>query len=65
MARSAYREAVTAFEQALVALEHLPESRSRHEQAIDIRLDLRMALRPLGDFARLLALLHEVSLLRC
>ena len=53
MARSAYREAVTAFEQALMALEHLPESRARHEQAIDIRLDLRSALLPLGEEARM------------
>jgi tetratricopeptide (TPR) repeat protein len=53
MARSAYREAVSAFEQALVALQHLPESRARHEQAIDIRLDLRSALLPLGDHARM------------
>ena len=53
MARSAYREAVTAFEQALVALQHLPESRARHEQAIDIRLDLRSALLPLGEEARM------------
>jgi class 3 adenylate cyclase/tetratricopeptide (TPR) repeat protein len=53
MARSAYREAVTAFEQTLVAMEHLPESRARHEQAIDIRLDLRGALLPLGEHARM------------
>ena len=53
MARSAYREAVTAFEQALVALQQLPESRARHEQAIDIRLDLRSALLPLGEDARM------------
>jgi class 3 adenylate cyclase/tetratricopeptide (TPR) repeat protein len=53
MARSAYREAVTAFEQTLVALEHLPESRARQEQVIDIRLDLRSALLPLGEEARI------------
>ena len=53
MARSAYREAVAAFEQALMALQHLPQSRARHEQAIDIRLDLRSALLPLGDHARM------------
>jgi class 3 adenylate cyclase/tetratricopeptide (TPR) repeat protein len=53
LARSAYREAVTAFEQALGALQHLPESRARHEQAIDIRLDLRSALLPLGEYARM------------
>jgi predicted ATPase len=63
MARSAYREAATAFEQALVALEHLPESRARHEQAIDIRLDLRTALFPSGDFRRILVTLREAEAL--
>jgi predicted ATPase len=42
--RSAYREAVACFEQALSALQHLPESRSTLEQAIDLRFDLRNAL---------------------
>ena len=44
LARSALREAVAYFEQALSALEHLPEQRDRREQAIDLRLDLRNAL---------------------
>ena len=44
LARSANREAVACFEQALVALQHLPERRDTHEQAIDLRLDLRTAL---------------------
>ena len=44
MARSAYREAVGYFEQALEALPHLPETRDTREQAIDLRLALRMAL---------------------
>ena len=48
-ARSAYREAVVCFEQALAALEHLPESRATTEQAIDLRLSLRTALNPLGE----------------
>jgi predicted ATPase len=47
--RSAYREAVVCFEQALVALEHLPDSRAATEQAIDIRLGLRTALNLLGE----------------
>jgi tetratricopeptide (TPR) repeat protein len=47
-ARSAYREAVVCFEQALVALEHLPDSRAATEQAIDLRLGLRTALNALG-----------------
>jgi tetratricopeptide (TPR) repeat protein len=46
---SAHREAVTCFEQALLALEHLPASRPRDEEAIDIRFDLRNALVPLGE----------------
>ncbi len=39
-ARSAYREAVAYFEQALSALEHLPDSRETLEQALDIRVGL-------------------------
>jgi predicted ATPase len=38
--RSATQEAIAYFEQALEALEHLPESRPRIEKAIDIRVDL-------------------------
>ena len=44
MARSAHREAVAYFEQALSALSHLPERRDTREQAIDLRLALRSAL---------------------
>jgi class 3 adenylate cyclase/tetratricopeptide (TPR) repeat protein len=47
--RSAYREAVVCFEQALAALEHLPDSRAATEQAIDIRLGLYTALNALGE----------------
>ncbi|HEV8724047.1 MAG TPA: AAA family ATPase, partial [Candidatus Binatia bacterium] len=43
--RSAYREAVSYFEQALEALGHLPETRKTLEQAVDIRIDLGPALR--------------------
>ena len=44
LARSAHREAVGYFEQALSALAHLPEERDTREQAIDLRLALRSAL---------------------
>jgi class 3 adenylate cyclase/tetratricopeptide (TPR) repeat protein len=47
--RSAYREAAVCFEQALAALEHLPDSRAITEQAIDLRLGLRAALNALGE----------------
>jgi tetratricopeptide (TPR) repeat protein len=48
-ARSASREAAVCFEQALAALEHLPDSRAATEQAIDLRLGLRPALNALGE----------------
>jgi class 3 adenylate cyclase/tetratricopeptide (TPR) repeat protein len=63
MARSAYREAVGSFEQALSALPRLPEQRDTHEQAIDLRLALRSALYPSGDWRRILACLHEAEAL--
>ena len=43
-ARSALREAVAYFQQALSALGHFPETRRTLEQAIDIRIDLGPAL---------------------
>ena len=63
MARSAHREAVGSFEQALSALAHLPETRDTHEQAIDLRLALRSALWPSGDVGRILAYLREAEAL--
>jgi class 3 adenylate cyclase/tetratricopeptide (TPR) repeat protein len=51
LARSAYREAVTCFEQALAALHPLPDTREKLERAIDLRLDLRQSLFPLGELA--------------
>jgi class 3 adenylate cyclase/tetratricopeptide (TPR) repeat protein len=62
MARSAYREAVGYFEQALAALQQLPETRNTREQAIDLRLALRSALGPVSyGFGRILALLREAE----
>jgi class 3 adenylate cyclase/tetratricopeptide (TPR) repeat protein len=61
LARSAYREAVGYFEQALSALPHLPEQRDTREQAIDLRLALRNALMPSGVFGRVLVYLHEAE----
>jgi tetratricopeptide (TPR) repeat protein len=63
MVRSAYREPVEYFEQALGALPHLPEQRATHEQAIDLRLALRSALRPLGEQGRILGHLREAAAL--
>jgi class 3 adenylate cyclase/tetratricopeptide (TPR) repeat protein len=61
MARSAHREAVGYFEQALSALPHLPETRETREQAIDLLLTLRSALFPSGDRGRILAVLREAE----
>ena len=63
MARSAYREAVASFEQALSTLAHLPEERATREQAIDLRLALRAALQPSGNLGRILACLREAEAL--
>ena len=61
--RSAHREAVACFEQALGAVQQLPESRDTCEQAIDLRLALRTALLPSGAFGRILEVLREAEAL--
>src|SRR5262245_13586919 len=61
VARSANREAVAGFEQALVALEHLPEGRARQEQAIDVRFGLRHALGQRLEHDRILTYLREAE----
>jgi DNA-binding SARP family transcriptional activator len=61
--RSANREAVNFFEQALHVLETLPETRERLEQALDIRLELRLALVLLGEISTALTCLHEAEAL--
>jgi tetratricopeptide (TPR) repeat protein len=61
MARSAHREAVTCTEQALMALDHLAESREKLVQAIDLRFALRHALWPFGAMERILNVLHQAE----
>jgi tetratricopeptide (TPR) repeat protein len=63
VARSALGEAAACFEQALGALPHLPEDRDTLEQAIDLRVELRQALLPLGELGRTLEYLHEAEAL--
>ena len=63
MARSAYREAVGYFEQALSALAHLSGQCDTRAQAIDLRLALRSSLTPSGDLGRVLAYLREAETL--
>jgi predicted ATPase len=59
--RSALREAAAAFEQALAALQHLPDSRATREQDIDLRFDLRNALHPLNEEGRILNHLRQAE----
>ena len=61
LAHSAYREAVACFEQALGALQHLPESRDTIEQAIDLHFELRNALFALGDHGPILDHLRQAE----
>jgi class 3 adenylate cyclase/tetratricopeptide (TPR) repeat protein len=60
-ARSANREAVAYFEQALTALTQLPGSRETLEQGVDLRLALRNSLWPLGGFEAGLAHLRDAE----
>ncbi len=60
-ARSANREAAECFAQALTALSHLPETRANLEEAIDLRLDLRNTLWPLGEIERVGGMLSEAG----
>ena len=58
---SAYREAVAWLERGLQALANLPERRDVLEQAVDLRLDLRNALLPMGEHQRILDRLGEAE----
>ena len=63
MGRSASREAVGCYAQALVALEHLPAQHTLQEQAIDLRCDLGSACMVLGQHERALHDFHEAETL--
>jgi class 3 adenylate cyclase/tetratricopeptide (TPR) repeat protein len=54
LGRSALREAWSHLEHAIAVLPHLPQTKTTLEQAIDLRLEARTCLGPLGEFARLL-----------
>ena len=57
--RSAHREAAGRFEQALVALGHLPDGPGALEAGIDLRVELRDSLLTLGAGERVGAVLGE------
>jgi class 3 adenylate cyclase/tetratricopeptide (TPR) repeat protein len=61
--RSAYGESMTSFEEALRALERLPDDPAAKAQAIDLRLDSRVVLAPLGQYDRILHYMQEAEVL--
>jgi tetratricopeptide (TPR) repeat protein len=61
MGRSANREAVVFLEQAVAALQHLPQRRETLELAVDLRLDLRNAVFLLGEIGRIPRYLDEAQ----
>lgn len=61
LSHSANQEAVSYFDQALGALGQLPETKENIEKSIDLRLELRSALHPLGEFERVLDTLQKAA----
>jgi DNA-binding NtrC family response regulator/tetratricopeptide (TPR) repeat protein len=62
-ARSAYREMAAFLEQAVGALEHLPETRPVREQGVDLRFGLRDAYNALREPERVMWWLREAETL--
>ena len=60
---SAYRNAHEFFERALQALTHIPDSSSKFELGIDIRLDLRTTSGATGEHERMRVYLNEAEVL--
>ncbi|MFI4987845.1 MAG: ATP-binding protein, partial [Alphaproteobacteria bacterium] len=61
--RSAHREAIVYFRRALAALAHRPQERATIDQAIDIRLGLRVALAAAGEHREIKSVLEEAEAL--
>jgi len=61
LTRAAYAEAAGRFTEALAALERVATTPATLAQGIDIRLDLRTALIPVGDVARVRDVLRQAA----
>lgn len=59
--RSAYPEASTYLEQALIALGHVPQTHETRAQSIDVRFDLRSAMQALGEHEQVFKHLREAE----
>jgi transcriptional regulator with AAA-type ATPase domain/tetratricopeptide (TPR) repeat protein len=63
LTRSAHRAAADYFERAMETLERTTDPTTFADTAVDIRLDLRHALTPLGEVERILSRLREAELI--
>ena len=61
MARSSHDAAAGLLREALRALERLPETPDTLAQAVDVRLELRLALIPLGRYQEVLVVMREAE----
>jgi tetratricopeptide (TPR) repeat protein len=61
MSNSAFLAALSSYDRAFQALKHLPESRQKLEQQIDLHLDSRNVLFLLGDSSGLAQHLHDAE----
>jgi class 3 adenylate cyclase len=61
LARSANQDAVTHFEQALIALQKTPRTRDTLKHEIDLRFNLQASLFPLGELEKMLTVLREAQ----
>ncbi len=61
--QSAYKEAVALLTRAVTALERVPASDDRTRLQIDLKIELRSALIPTGDFGAVLSCLREAEAL--
>ncbi len=61
--RSAYQSAIKWFDQAVAALERLPEDEDRLIDKMDVRLEMRIALWPLGQHETLARRVREAGAL--
>ncbi len=61
LARSAFRDATGYFESAINAVDRLPETVEREQQAIDLRVEARLAFAPLGSMEQWFGLCREAE----
>ncbi len=62
-ARSAYQAAIEWFDQAVAALDRLPEAEDQLADKMDVRLEMRIALWPLGQHELLARRVREAGVL--